>query len=138
MTTEAAAVSAAANRRLRRRDRTPSLARRIAKHYAAHGSLDVAAQRHRVTRKFITTWMDDTPWFAELMGVAFAKYMEPVLKGLRTERDAVLAGNYRYIAARRLPEFRLEKSGLEKAIGKHVSRVIFETATPPAKKGATP
>jgi len=124
-------MSAAANRRLRKRERTWKLARRIAKHYEQHGSIEVAAQRNRVTKRWVLSWLDDEPRFAEIMGVAFAKYMEPILSGLRTETNAVLAGNYRYIAARRLPEFRLEKSGFEKALGKHVSRVIFETAKPP-------
>ncbi len=118
--------------------RKPALAVAIARDIQETGSLGIAAPLHGVSRPWCEKWAHEDPRVASLFARALARFLRDKVRRVVECKDAVLAQSYRFILARRCPDYREPKSAIEDALNRAVNSVRFVVEKPPADRvGAT-
>ena len=116
----------------RRIPRTKRLLKRLTRHLREIGTLYVAAPLCGVSRSWVQEWAAEDEHVAKSIELATAQYVATSIRRLQLETDPVLAMSHRFIAARRCPDFREEKSADAKALTKVARALVrFERAPRP-------
>jgi hypothetical protein len=106
--------------------------RRIAAQLEETGTLYVAAPLCGVSRSWVQEWAAEDDRVQRAIDRATARFVRGSIRRLQFETDPVLAQSHRFIAARRCPDFREEKSQDAKALTKVARALVrFERAPRP-------